>query len=138
MYMDSDENISSSPQNDKFLNELTMKLLTNKTNYAKYLTKTDNEKYEEHQEFIQDCKNFSPEILDITKKLCKNPEEDFGSDVKDAFNEYAHVLIRYLEVKERSDELQKEYDTIFPYSMNEESNKVPVHGTMDIFVQKNV
>ena len=138
MYMDSDENISSSPQNDKYLNELTMKLLTNKTNYAKYLSKTDTEKYEEHQEFIQDCKKFSPEILDITKKLCKNPEEDFGSDVKDAFNEYAHVLIRYLEVKERSDELQKEYDTMFPYSMNEESNKVPGHGSMDIFVQKNV
>ena len=96
MYMDSDENISSSPQNDKFLNELTMKLLTNKTNYAKYLSKTDNEKYEEHQEFIQDCNHFSPDILDITKKLCKNPEEDFGNDVKEAFNEYAHVLIRYL------------------------------------------
>ena len=42
MYMDSDENISSSPQNDKYLNELTMKLLTNKTNYAKYLSKTEN------------------------------------------------------------------------------------------------
>ena len=66
MYMDSDENISSSPQNDKFLNELTMKLLTNKTNYAKYLSKTDNEKYEEHQEFMDFIKE------SIAKKLAED------------------------------------------------------------------
>ena len=44
----------------------------------------------------------------------------------------------FFEFHPHDKELQKEYDTIFPYSMNEESSKVPLHGTMDIFVQKNV
>ena len=45
---------SRSPSDNKFIDEITMKLLTNKTNYAKYLYKTDNDKYEEQQQFIKD------------------------------------------------------------------------------------
>lgn len=129
--MDKEEDIplTSSP-NDKFLNDLTMKFLTNKTSYAKYLHKTDNAKYEEEQQFIQDCNTHRAKIVSITDDLCKDPNNEFGSDVKEAFDNYARTIVRYLEVKERSDEIQKEYDednTMFPYSIN----------TMDNYLKKN-
>ena len=44
----------------------------------------------------------------MTDQMCKN-NFLYGSDVSDSFNNYARTLIRYLEVKNRSDELQKEY-----------------------------
>lgn len=131
--MDKEEDIplTSSSPNDKFLNELTMKLLTNKTSYAKYLHKTDNAKYEEEQQFIQDCNTHHKKIISITDDLCKDLNNEFGTDVKEAFDNYARTIVRYLEVKEKSDEIQKEYDdeesTMFPYSIN----------TMDNYLKKN-
>ena len=55
----------------KFIDEITMKLLTNKTNYAKYLYKTDSDKYEEQLQFAVDCKVFYKDIISITKDMCQ-------------------------------------------------------------------
>ena len=117
-------------QNDKsnYMDEITMKLLTNKTNYAKYLLKTDTSKYEEQQQFNQDCITFKELILDMTQKMCDNDEVEYGSDVTHMFDNYARTLIRYLEVKQRSDELQQVYkkddeDVMFPESTNLDNTK---------------
>ena len=147
--MDNDENFQNpeiSPSDNKFIDELTMKLLTNQTNYAKYLYKNDSEKYEEQQQFIMDCNDFYHQIMNITKELCKQKENTYGSDVNQAFNNYARIVIRYLEVKQKSDEQQKEYhdDLIeeqFPDSIEDEDklNDYILHpkkGTMDMFVKK--
>lgn len=147
--MDNDEDFQNpeiSPSDNKFIDELTMKLLTNQTNYAKYLYKNDSEKYEEQQQFIMDCNDFYHQIMNITKELCKQKENSYGSDVNQAFNNYARIVIRYLEVKQKSDEQQKEYhdDLIeeqFPDSIEDEDtlNDYILHpkkGTMDMFVKK--
>lgn len=147
--MDNDEDFQNpeiSPSDNKFIDELTMKLLTNQTNYAKYLYKNDSEKYEEQQQFIMDCNDFYHQIMNITKELCKQKENTYGSDVNQAFNNYARIVIRYLEVKQKSDEQQKEYhdDLIeeqFPDSIEDEDtlNDYILHpkkGTMDMFVKK--
>ena len=147
--MDNDEDFKNpeiSPSDNKFIDELTMKLLTNQTNYAKYLYKNDSEKYEEQQQFIMDCNDFYHQIMNITKELCKQKENTYGSDVNEAFNNYARIVIRYLEVKQKSDEQQKEYhdDLIeeqFPDSIEDEDklNDYILHpkkGTMDMFVKK--
>lgn len=135
-----------SPSDNKYIDELTMKLLTNQTNYAKYLYKNDNEKFEEQQQFIFDCNEFYNDIMHITKTLCKQKDHNFGSDVKEAFETYATILIRYLEVKKKSDEMQKEFqenngEEEFPDSIEEEEkmNDYMLHpkkGTMDMFVKK--
>ena len=148
--MDNDEDdyykTGVSPSDNKFIDELTMKLLTNQTNYAKYLSKNDTEKYEEQQQFIMDCNDYYHQIMNITKDLCKQKENNYGSDVNQAFDNYARIVIRYLEVKQKSDEQQKEYsdDLIgeqFPDSIEDEDsiNDYILHpnkGTMDMFVKK--
>ena len=144
--MDNDP-ISESP-NDKFIDEITMKLLSNQTTYSKYLHKIDDSRYQEEQQFIEDCKTFKSDIQKITNELCKCKQHTYGSDVNEAFNNYARTLIRYLEVKQRSDELQKEYeedesyeDEMFAFqSENEEKKEQPKMshptGTMDRFLMR--
>lgn len=139
--------LSESPSNSKYIDELTMKLLSNQTNYAKYLSKTDTLKYEEQQQFIKDCKTHKHDIISMTKTMCNNQDHTFGTDVDDAFNNYARTLVRYLEVKYRTEELQKEYeekeddeDTVFPYTIEEEGSEYeepnrPIY-TLDGFLKK--
>ena len=144
--MENDTPISESP-NDKFIDEITMKLLSNQTSYSKYLHKTDDSRHQEEQQFIEDCKTFKQDIQKITNELCKCRQHTYGSDVNEAFNNYARTLIRYLEVKKRSDEIQKEYeqddsygDEMFPFqSENEEQSKTPPSystGTMDKYLMR--
>jgi hypothetical protein len=133
------------------VDELTMKLLSNKTNYAKYLAMTDTRKHEERQQFIQDCRAYKEDMIDMTRRMCKNEDVEYSSDVTDAFDEYARTLIRYIEVKRRSDELQREYDqtantsiddeedTMFPASIDEVKTKPKYTGsrsTLDFFIRK--
>jgi hypothetical protein len=130
-------------KNDKnnYMDEITMKLLTNKTNYAKYLLKTDTCKYEEQQQFIHDCSTFKDLILDMTRKMCDNDEVEYGSDVTHMFDTYARTLIRYLEVKQQSDELQQVYnnddeDVMFPESINlvDTKSKLQYSSTLNYFI----
>jgi hypothetical protein len=120
------------PEN-KYIDELTMRLLLNNTNYAKYLSKTDAQKYEEQQAFILDCDKFQRPVMDMTMHMLRDPTISYSTEISDAFHQYARILIRYLEVKERSEEMQKEYasdgfgdgeeeDVLFPASMNEPPN----------------
>jgi hypothetical protein len=124
-----------------------MKLLSNQTSYSKYLHKTDDSRYKEEQQFIEDCKTFKQDIQEVTNELCKCKQHNYGSDVNEAFNNYARTLIRYLEVKKRSDEIQKEYDQddsygddLFPFQAESEEydDKPPSYstGTMDKYLMR--
>ena len=111
--MDSDTN--------KAIDKITLELLLNKTHYAKYLAKTDPQLFAEYQEFLESCNHFHNPIVEITTQLLNNPKEtQYGQSVSDAFDRYAKTLIRYLEVKEMSDNVQDslfdrdDEDTLFP------------------------
>ena len=133
---------------NKHIDELTMKLLTNKTSYAKYLAITDEQKYEKHKQFMQDCNEHSLDIINMTRTMCKGENNEYGSNVSEAFDAYAQTLIRYLEVKQRSDEIQQGHDAedeLFPHSMDEEHIKPNMktkptykerRATLDYFVRK--
>jgi len=132
--------LSDPPSDNKFIDELTMKLLSNQSSYAKYLSKTDTLKYEEQQQFKVDCKNLNGGILSMTRELLTCRDNDYGSSVNEAFNNYARILIRHLEVTKKSNENQREYEEeMFPYSMDED-NKPKKHfektNTLDFFVKK--
>ncbi len=148
--MSDDENqensiVAGSPSDNKFLDEITMKLMSNQSSYAKYLANTDTLKYEEQQQFKVDCSNFKGNILSMTRELLACRNNEYGSDVNDAFDDYARILIRYLEVKQQSDEHQREYEEeeeyveMFPYSMDDTKKPEKYFGnmnTLDLFLHK--
>jgi len=110
-----------------YVDKLTLELLLNKTHYQKYLAKSDPQIYAEQQEFLESCSRFRRLIIDMTARLLENPKNpQYNGEVCDAFNKYAQVLIRYLEIKEMSDQAQSVFDSdgsddadiLFPESMN--------------------
>lgn len=148
--MSSDDETEAPDYTDnKYVDALTMKLLSNKSNYAKYLAMTDERKHEEQQQFMKDCIDNKSNILAMTRNMCNGKDNDYGSDVAESFENYAQTLIRHLEVKQSSDEAQKEYeclndstdddDVMFPSSIDNvrKKSKCKQHvTTMDYFKRK--
>ena len=142
------ENISlgESPDTNKYIDDLTMKLLTNQTTYAKYVTKNSELVQEEKEQFHEDCQTWKTNILSITRKLCNQEgENQYGSDIVESFDVYVRNIVRYLETKKRSDELQKEYEhqeeeEMFPYEIDEQTqpsaNTYKKMSTLDNFLKK--
>ena len=112
----------------KSMDQLTMELLLNKTQYQKYLAKTDSQKHAEYCEFLEGCSEHRQEIVDITVNLLdsntKNKDKEikkYSQEVQTAFDEYAKAVIRFLEIQESVNSRYKEEeddDIMFPPSMN--------------------
>ena len=145
-----EECMAESPSTNKYIDDLTMKLLTNQTTYAKYVTKTEELAREEKVQFHEDCQTWKSNILTITRKLCNQEgEQQYGTDIVDSFDVYVRNIVRYLETKKRSDELQKEYEQdmeeqeeeMFPYEIEEQSqpsaNTYKKMTTLDNFLKKS-
>ena len=110
----------------KSMDQLTMSLLLNKTQYHKYLAKTDAQKHAEYCEFLEGCSLRREQIIDITVNLLdSNNTKDkeinkYSQEVQTVFNEYAKTVIRYLEIQESMNSRYKDEDEdmMFPPSMN--------------------
>jgi len=133
---------------NSFIDKISLEFLLNKTHYQKYLAKTDPQLYAEKQEFLESCSQYRRPIVDMTAKLLDNPDyPHYSREVCDAFDKYAQTLIRYLEVKEKSDSIQKNFDSddgsdedmLFPDDSRPNPNPLqkPLHkssNTLDGFV----
>jgi hypothetical protein len=114
---------SPSGSSASYIDKLSMELLLNKTQYQKYLVKTDPQKYAEYQEFVENCHRLRRPIVDITARLLDNPKRNtYSEDVSEAFQKYAQILIRYLDIKEMTEQAEdldgSDEDMMFPASMN--------------------
>lgn len=125
------------------MNRMTMELLLNKTHYAKYLAKTDSTKHAEFQQFVDSLRKFHNPIMDITKRLIREPKSTtFSQDMLDSFQTYAQSVIRFLEIQEDNPD---EEDELFPASMNgyttshqarqNAGKQRPTIGTLDAFIR---
>lgn len=112
-----------------FVDKITLELLLNKTMYQKYLSKSEPQKFAEYQEFLNNCTKYKRQMVNITCSLIDNPSNKFSTEVANAFETYAKVLIRDLELKEMTDSIQaannREYnvrdldeDVLFPAMMD--------------------
>jgi hypothetical protein len=87
------------------LDRMTMELLLNKTHYAKYLAKTDHQKYEEFQQFRTNLALHRESILDMTTQLIASPKSpQFTEEMTTAFQTYAHTVLRFLELSVKEQE----------------------------------
>jgi hypothetical protein len=96
-----------------YVDKVTLELLLNKTNYQKYLSKTDPQKHAEHQEFLSKTAEFRDEILEMTTELLDNPKKMYTNEVGGAFDQYVQILIKYLEI-EKANSTTGEDDVLFP------------------------
>ena len=79
------------------LDKLTLELLMNKTNYKKYIEKTDPKKFDERQNFLARVRKYRGRILSLTEDYLENPDIQVTLDMNQAFDDYMKSAIRYLE-----------------------------------------
>jgi hypothetical protein len=79
------------------LDKLTLELLMNKTNYKKYIEKTDPKKFDERQQFLARVRKYRGRILSLTEDYLENPDIQVTLDMNQAFDDYMKSAIRYLE-----------------------------------------
>jgi hypothetical protein len=112
------------------IDKLTLELLMNKTNYNKYMEKTNPEKHKEQREFHQKIKKYGPQIQHLTRRFLENPNYQINLEMDDMLEGYARTFIKYLEMKDLEKtccgeyfEKEKDEDILFdPTEMNSDDD----------------
>jgi len=129
-------------QSNAYVDKVTLELLLNRTNYQKYLSKSDPQKHSDYQEFLYKKTEFRDEILEMTTELLDNPKKMYTNEVGDAFDQYVQTLIKYLEIERANTEPNdNDDDVLFPAQTSQPKKPVSKYDrksryTMDAFVQK--
>jgi hypothetical protein len=101
------------------IDKVTLEFLMNKTQYKKYVSKTNPTKHIQNEIYLNKVYNYKTQILEMTKDLLKNPESQITLDVNESFENYMKTLIRYFETKEME---KSDNDTMFE-KIDDSSNK---------------
>jgi len=103
--MEDNLNIISNP-----IDKVNLEYLMNRSQYKKYVSKTDPKKHFENELFLSKINKYKSRILYLTEKLVSNPEEAITLDVNDGFNQYVKTLIKHFEIKDMEND---DNDTLF-------------------------
>lgn len=96
----------------EFIDKMTLELLMNKTQYKKYVSKTDPKKYQEIREHLKNVEKYKKDILGMTQELLQNPEKQINTEINHSFDSYIKTLIFYFK--------QKEIESINEYNKTDE------------------
>jgi hypothetical protein len=96
---ESDSNDSNSISN-RYVNDITLNLLMNRSQHKKYLSKTNPYEYKQEQKYFSSIRKYKTQILDITRELLNTPDKQITTDVNEIFEGYMKTLIRYFKMKE--------------------------------------
>jgi len=79
------------------VDKLTLELFTNKTNYKKYLSKSDPDKYRLLEEKREKYQKYKSVILEKTENMLTFPDLAVSALVQETFENFADVLIKEIE-----------------------------------------
>ena len=82
------------------IDKLTLELLTNKTQYKKYLAMEDPEGSQKQKDYLGKIKKYRSKILGLSKNFLENPERLFNNEMNEMFKIYAKTMIKYIEMRE--------------------------------------
>jgi hypothetical protein len=91
---------SELPKPMNSIDKLTLELLINKSQYKKYVQKTDHAKYSENQIYLGKIERYRYKIEQIFSTLLKNPEQQITTDINNDFTHFMKTCIQYFELKE--------------------------------------
>jgi hypothetical protein len=123
------------------VDKLTLELFTNKSQYRKYLSKNEPEKYDKIMKKREKYEKYKREILEKTEKMISFPDLAVSVLVQETFENFADVVIKEietnaLEVKDFNDSGSDE-DVLFPPSpIKRQSEKEYESGSESESVKK--
>ena len=111
--------------NNKYVNDITLNFLMNKSHHKKYISKTNPEEHKREQKYQSSLRKYKGKIIDITEELIKNPDTQVTTDVNEIFIGYTKTLIRYFKMKEiENKEFYNDSDEDMLFgNMNESDNE---------------
>ena len=90
---------SSNNSTNEFIDDITLQFSTNKSQYNKYLSNYDKQKFDEINEFKSKINKNTQEILEITKTYMNNPDTQISVELYEAFEIYMKACIKHIEFK---------------------------------------
>jgi len=94
------ENTGQCKETDNLIDKMTLELLMNKTQYNKYISKTDPKKHAEIDEYLNNIKKYRRFISELTTDLLDEPNKPINIEINESFEYYIKSLIRYFKMKE--------------------------------------
>jgi hypothetical protein len=82
------------------LDDISMRLFMNKSNYNKYIEKTNPKEHEERKNYIYKLNKYMNQIIDITNEKIENHLLQHTADLDNAFENYMRTCIDHFEMKE--------------------------------------
>ena len=88
------------PEPMNSIDKLTLELLINKSQYKKYVQKTDPAKYSENQVYLGKIERYRYKIEQMFSSLLENPDQQITTDINRDFTYFVKTCIQYFELKE--------------------------------------
>jgi hypothetical protein len=82
------------------LDDISMRLFMNKSNYNKYIEKTNPKEHEDRENYIYKLNKYMNQIMDITTEKIENHLLQHTTDLDNAFEKYMRTCIKHFEMKE--------------------------------------
>ena len=121
------------PLQNSMIDQMTMELLCNRSQYKRYLAKTDTETYETNQAYLAKIEKYYSKLKSLTDALLLDPEKQITNDVNNAFNQYIKVCFHHVELKE-----MEERSLRFGEKDDAEFEDETLFGQMDLAPSSNV
>jgi hypothetical protein len=124
------------------IDKLTLELLTNKTQYKKYLSREDPKRFQENKDYLEKIKKNKSKIIRLTIEFLENPEKQFTTELNDMFLIFGKTMIKYIELKaierenlynEHNNDSEEDDEILFDTEQMEESDNVEQPKKSDIF-----
>jgi hypothetical protein len=92
------------------VDKITLELLMNKSQYNKYLSIKDPNKFEEVKQHLEKVEKYKDRIMEITNEYCENQNTQNSTELDEAFSNFLKSCIRFIEMKELEEEPKYERD----------------------------
>lgn len=131
------DNVQSLPDNMSSIDKITLELLINKSQYNKYIQKTDPYKYNETQLYLDQMRKHKNNIEHMFLSLLENPEMQITTDINNDFTHFVKTCIQYVELKSSGNLYNQEEDTDIMFD-TAEMDKPPTQNTMTTISHDNI
>jgi hypothetical protein len=80
------------------IDELTLKLMSNKNQYNKYLSKSNPEKYKEHTDYLEKRADYSNHIMNTVRDILFS-NKSITTEVNESFEQFVKSCMKYYDMK---------------------------------------
>lgn len=121
-------------ETNSFIDQITLELLMNKSQYHKFISKNNPNEFNKIQTHYDEIDNYKDDILELTEELLTNRYKNVSTEVNELFDAYVKSLINHFKMKEvetknEYNKYDKEVDTIF-CDMDDRSEPIHVKNSL--------